>query len=73
MQSALKYLGTVSGCAALVATVPFAAEPAAKPSRDKYTVEVPGGLAFSEFKDFESWQVVAASYNKKAIAAIPHR
>ena len=24
-------------------------------SADKYTVKVPGGLAFSEFKGYESW------------------
>src|SRR5215469_6996466 len=30
-------------------------------AQDKYTVEVPGGLAFSEFRGFESWQTVAVS------------
>jgi Cytochrome P460 len=28
---------------------------------DKYTVKVPGGLAFSEFEGYESWQMIAAS------------
>ena len=70
MQTALKYLGALSGCAALVATIAFAAEPAAKPKQDKYTVKVPGGLAFSEFKGYESWQVVSVSHNQKAIAVI---
>jgi hypothetical protein len=31
---------------------------------DKYTVKVPGGLAFSEFKGYEGWQVVATSHDK---------
>src|SRR5262245_42546011 len=35
----------------------------------KYNVRVPNGLAFSEFRGFESWQVVAISYNEKLLAA----
>jgi hypothetical protein len=38
--------------------------------QDKYTVKVPGGLAFSEFKGYESWQVIAVSQNGGMIAAI---
>jgi hypothetical protein len=30
-------------------------------AQDKYTVQVPGGLAFSEFRGYEDWQVVAVS------------
>jgi Cytochrome P460 len=70
MQPALKSLAALGACAALVATIALAAEPAAKPKQDKYTVKVPGGLAFSEFKGYESWQVVAVSHNQKAIAVI---
>lgn len=29
--------------------------------QDKYTVKVPNGLAFSEFRGYEDWQVVAVS------------
>jgi Cytochrome P460 len=29
--------------------------------QDKYTVQVPGGLGFSEFRGYEDWQVVAVS------------
>jgi hypothetical protein len=39
-------------------------------AQDKYTVKVPGGLAFSEFRGFESWQVVATSKNDKLVAVI---
>src|SRR4051812_16072404 len=39
-------------------------------AQDKYTVKVPGGLAFSEFKGYESWQVVANSQNDKLVAVI---
>jgi hypothetical protein len=30
-------------------------------AQDKYTVSVPNGLAFAEFRGFESWQAVAVS------------
>jgi hypothetical protein len=39
-------------------------------AQDKYTVRVPGGLAFSEFKGYESWEVVATSQNDKLVAVI---
>ena len=37
---------------------------------DKYTVKVPGGLAFSEFKGYESWQVINMSENGPAVSVI---
>ncbi len=37
---------------------------------DKYTVTVPDGLAFSEFKGYEDWQTVAISLTDDAIAVI---
>lgn len=30
-------------------------------AQDKYTLQVPNGLAFSDFRGYENWQVVAAS------------
>jgi len=38
--------------------------------QDKYTLKVPGGLAFSEFKGYEAWQVVSISQDKGLIAVI---
>lgn len=71
MHVALKYLSALSSCAALVATIASAADaPAKQPAPDKYTVKVPGGLGFAEFKGYESWQVISVSHNAKAIAAI---
>ena len=69
MHTAAKYLIALGSCAALAATLALAADAPAK-SQDKYTVKVPGGLAFSEFKGYESWQVVSVSHNAKAIAVI---
>ncbi len=37
---------------------------------DKYTVKVPGGLAFSEFRGYESWQAISISRNEKVMAVI---
>ena len=36
----------------------------------KYGVRVPNGLAFSEFRGYESWQLVALSHGEKFVAAI---
>ena len=38
--------------------------------QNKYTVKVPGGLAFSEFKGYEAWQAISLSRNGKVVAAI---
>ena len=35
---------------------------------DKYDVKVPGGLAFSEFRGYESWQTIAISHDDKVMA-----
>ncbi|MEO8596062.1 MAG: cytochrome P460 family protein [Candidatus Solibacter sp.] len=37
---------------------------------DKYTVKVPGGLAFSEFRGYEAWPAISTSRNEKAVAVI---
>jgi hypothetical protein len=39
-------------------------------AQDKYTLQVPNGLAFSEFKGYEAWQVVSVSQDGDRIAAI---
>jgi hypothetical protein len=39
-------------------------------AQDRYTLKVPGGLAFSEFKGYETWQVINVSQNAHAAAVI---
>ena len=39
-------------------------------AQDKYTVKVPNGLAFAEFRGYEAWQVVSISQNGGLMAAI---
>jgi cytochrome P460 len=70
MHAVLKGSIGLSTCAALAATLALAADPPAKPQQDKYTVKVPGGLGFAEFKGYESWQVVSVSHSPKAMAVI---
>ncbi|HEU4580765.1 MAG TPA: cytochrome P460 family protein [Polyangiaceae bacterium] len=48
----------------------FGAALVAAQSKDKYALKVPGGLAFSEFKGYESWQTIAVSQNDRAMAVI---
>jgi hypothetical protein len=38
--------------------------------QDKYSVKVPGGLAFAEFKGYEGWQVVSTSMGGDLMAVI---
>jgi hypothetical protein len=39
-------------------------------AQDKYTLEIQGGLAFAEFRGYESWPVIAVSENGGLIAVI---
>ena len=39
-------------------------------AQDKYSLRVPGGLAFSEFRGYESWQAISVSRNEHAVAVI---
>ena len=39
-------------------------------AQDKYTLQVPDGLAFSDFRGYEDWQTVSISQTEDAIAVI---
>jgi hypothetical protein len=43
---------------------------AAISAQDKYTLKVPNGLAFSEFRGYEVWQTISLSDSGKAFAVI---
>jgi len=43
---------------------------AAISAQNKYTLRVPNGLAFSEFKGYEAWQAISISHNGDLIAVI---
>jgi hypothetical protein len=50
-------VGALGALGALATSVAISAQ-------DKYTVKVPNGLAFSEFKGYEEWQVISLSHGK---------
>jgi hypothetical protein len=39
-------------------------------AQDKYTVQVPNGLSFSEFRGYEDWQTIAVSQSEDLIEVI---
>jgi len=43
---------------------------ASSSAQDKYSLTVPNGLAFSEFKGYDTWQTVSISHNGDKLAAI---
>jgi len=61
-----KGLGTIAIVTALVSALGGSALSA----QDKYTVKVPGGLAFAEFRGYENWQVLSISQDGGLLAAI---
>jgi Cytochrome P460 len=54
----------------IVTAVVFAFNGSAVSAQDKYTVQVPDGLAFSEFRGFEDWATVAVSQSGDLIEVI---
>lgn len=60
----------IGGCAALGIAAALAADSQIKSTPDKYTLQIPGGLAFSEFRGYETWAVIAVSQNGGHISAI---
>jgi hypothetical protein len=43
---------------------------AAFSAQDRYTLKVPNGLAFSEFKGYENWETISVSHNGEKLAVI---
>jgi len=70
MQIAKSYFFIVGACAAFGIAVAVAQSSSSGTSSDKYSVKVPGGLAFAEFRGYESWQVISISENHGLKAAI---
>ena len=58
----------ISASAAMALAI--VAATAAIPAQDRYTLKVPNGLAFSEFRGYETWQTVSISHNGDKMAVI---
>jgi hypothetical protein len=62
-----KRLRTIAIVTALVSALGGSAMSA---QQDKYTLKVPGGLAFSEFRGYEGWHLVSISQDGPLMAGI---
>src|ERR1041384_2334372 len=62
-------VGSAAATAACAAALMFWGSRAIA-AQDKYTVQVPNGLAFSEFRGFEDWPTVAVSQSGDLIEVI---
>jgi len=56
-------LVTVAGLLAVLGGLAVSAQ-------DKYTLAVPGGLAFSDFKGYETWELVSLSHSDETLNVI---
>jgi len=59
-------LAAVAGALSLIGL----ATGAAMSAHDRYSLRVPNGLAFSEFRGYEGWQLISVSHNGDKYAAI---
>src|SRR5438477_2901676 len=63
-------IGVISLAVSVLAVLGGGAISAQDTGQTKYTVRVPNGLAFSEFRGYEGWQTVSISHNEKVMAVI---
>jgi len=63
-------LRTSAARAALISAFASVAHSADVAPPDKYSLAVPGGLAFSEFRGYERWETISISANDKLVAVI---
>lgn len=54
----------------VICAVSFAALSGTVLAQDKYSLRVPGGIAFSEFRGYESWQLVSLSHSDETLNVI---
>jgi hypothetical protein len=53
-----------------IVALPAVLAAAAFAAQDRYSLQVPGGLAFADFKGYEDWQTIAVSHNGDKLATI---
>jgi hypothetical protein len=53
-----------------VASLPVLFGGLAIAAQDRYTLRIPDGLAFADFRGYENWEAVAVSQTETAIKAI---
>jgi hypothetical protein len=57
----MKTKSLLIGAGISLALTTFLASGFASSSQDRYSLKVPGGLSFSEFRGYETWQVISIS------------
>ena len=60
----------IKAAIAIVVVLPSVLAGIALAAQDRYTLQVPGGLAWSDFKGYEDWQVISISHNGDKMALI---
>jgi Cytochrome P460 len=65
----MKHIRFLVGASATLLLASLAAG-LAQSAQDRYTVKVAGGLAFSDFRGYERWQVINLSENGPVVAVI---
>jgi len=65
-----KSIGVVVFVAVFLSVLVALSMAVAVAAQDKYTLKVPNGLSFSEFRGYESWQIVSISQDGSLIAAV---
>lgn len=60
----------VSLCIASLVSIAALSTTTALSAADKYALKVPGGLAFADFRGYESWQTISLSQNGALVAVI---
>ena len=60
----------IGGCAAIVACIALTTDSPAQTAPDKYSLKVPGGLSFAEFRGYENWETISMSQNDRLMAVI---
>jgi Cytochrome P460 len=68
LERKMKTITLFAGC--LLMSLAFLATGVAISAQDKYSLKVPGGVAFAEFKGYESWPVIAVSQSADIMAVI---
>jgi hypothetical protein len=63
-----KVFAVLACCVFVIGSFTLVASSMADAPQDKYQLKVPGGLAFAEFRGYESWEVISVSYNERAMA-----
>jgi hypothetical protein len=66
----MKHKGTLSIVVAAVSLSTAGVNTISAQGTDKYAVQVPGGLAFSEFRGYEDWPTISISQQKNKMAVI---